>query len=663
MTAAIRHILCAAFLAAEPGSAWAEPSAPAAPRGGFDYSVAPITSTFYGAVGTPTGTQDVTVVAAVGNAGPVVFTGCVFGGTHAGDFSFSPAPTDPLGVLPGATIGLPIRFTAGSLGPRSASLTCQTPNGTAVGGGFPVPLNGTGVANTLTTPPSLAFPDTPPGSTSAPSNVVATAGAGNSGNVTITSCSVSGAHAGDFAQTPPVLNHTLAPGASANIPLAFSPAALGPRTATLTCERTNGPPATFSVALSGTGSTSTAGAMTARVSVATGGAEGNDDSHAGKISEDGRFAVFTSSASNLVAGDTNASDDVFVHDRQTVETWRVSVSSSGANGFGPSFGGAISADGRYVAFLSSVDNLVPGDTNNVVDAFVRDRVSAQTQRVSVTSGGAQANGPSFCVGISADGREVAFSSSASNLVAGDANQANDVFVHDRQTGQTQRVSVTSSGGEALGHSYACALSADGRHVVFESEAFNLAPGQDTNGALDVFVRDRTTGQTRRVSVASDGSQANGAGFSPVLSADGRFVAFVSEASNLVPFDINAVADVFVHDRATGQTQRVSVATSGIQGNGASVEPSVSADGRFVAFVSDAWNLTPDDNNVADVFVRDRTSATTARIVPYGDAPFLSADGTRVAFQSAADHFVPGDTNAARDVFVHTFDAIYRSGFE
>ncbi|MGH8881247.1 MAG: hypothetical protein ACRD0P_28525, partial [Stackebrandtia sp.] len=201
-----------------------------------------------------------------------------------------------------------------------------------------------------------------------------------------------------------------------------------------------------------------------------------------------------------------------------------------------------------------------------------------TTRVSVASNGSQANDFSENPAISADGRYVTFSSGASNLVPGDTNATYDVFVRDRRTGATSRVSVASDGSQANDTSDGPAFSADGRYVAFVSLADNLVPG-DTNGAHDVFVHDRRTGATSRVSVASDGRQANHASSGPAVSADGRYIAFGSLADNLVPGDTDGWLDVFVHDRETGATTRVSVASDGSQGNNLSFEAVVSADGR------------------------------------------------------------------------------------
>jgi Tol biopolymer transport system component len=286
--------------------------------------------------------------------------------------------------------------------------------------------------------------------------------------------------------------------------------------------------------------------QTVRVNLATGGAQANDNSNGPALSADGRFIAFYSLASNLVAGDTNGTLDVFVHDRQTGQTTRVSVASDGTQGNGDSSAPVLSADGRFVAFASAASNLVPGDTNGSFDAFVHDRQTGQTIRVSVASNGAQSDGGGTLPALSADGRFVAFESASANLVAGDTNGFPDIFVHDRQTAQTTRVSVATNGAQSNSASNGPSLSADGRFVAFRSVSSDLVAG-DTNNTGDIFVHDRQTGQTTRVSVASNGAQANGFNRLGGVSADGRFVAFESEASNLVAGDTNLTTDVFVHE--------------------------------------------------------------------------------------------------------------------
>jgi Tol biopolymer transport system component len=251
------------------------------------------------------------------------------------------------------------------------------------------------------------------------------------------------------------------------------------------------------------------------------------------------------SLSGLVGNDTNGATDIFIRDRQTSQTSRVSIASNGTQGNDDSFNPSLSADGRYVAFESLANNLVSNDTNGATDIFIHDRQTSQTNRVSVASNGTQGNLFSFAPSLSADGRYVAFYSAANNLVNNDTNSTLDIFVHDRQTGQTSRVSVASNGTQGNDESYNPSLSADGRYVAFSSFANNLV-SNDTNSTLDIFVHDRQTGQTSRVSVASNGAQANGASDFPSLSANGRYIAFASQASTLVSGDANGAQDVFVH---------------------------------------------------------------------------------------------------------------------
>ncbi len=408
-------------------------------------------------------------------------------------------------------------------------------------------------------------------------------------------------------------------------------------------------------------SASAQGPTTTRVSVASDGTQGNLLSDEAAISTDGRFVAFRSAADNLVAGDTNDVRDIFVHDRQSGQTERVSVASDGTQGNGVSHEPAISANGRFVAFWSRADNLVAGDTNDAWDVFVHDRQTGQTEVVSVASDGTPGNGASDSPTISADGRFVAFESGADNLIPEDTNGREDIFVHDRQSGQIERISVASDGTQASGYSYNPAISADGRFVAFESVAGNLVAG-DTNGRADVFVHDRQTGQTTRVSVASDGTQGNNVSYQPAISGDGRFVAFQSVAGNLVAGDTNGEIDVFVHDRQSGQTERVSVASDGTQANHSAEEPVISADGRYVAFHSSADSLVAGiTNGRRDVFVHDRQSDQTSQVSIASDGTkgnwgslraTISGDGRYVAFDSNADILVAGDTNGAADIFVH-----------
>lgn len=397
---------------------------------------------------------------------------------------------------------------------------------------------------------------------------------------------------------------------------------------------------------------------TARASVSSLGAEANGGSSGPVISADGRKVLFSSEASNLVPRDTNARTDVFVHDLVTGETSRVSLAKA-REANGSSFTGSMSLDGRFVTFWSEASNLVRDDTNGVTDVFVRDMKRGTVSRVSASSAGAQADASSFTGSMSADGRSIAFLSWATNLVPGDTNGRLDAFVRDRDTGLTSRVSVSSIGQQQLGgEGFDLQLAASGTIVAFSSSASNLVP-RDLNQATDVFLRDLLVGITTRASVVPD-PQPNGASCCASVSADGRFVAFTSDASNLLPNDHNIWPDIFVSDRTEGTTALISVDPRGGSAGGPSFDPSISADGRFVAFASLAPNLVEyETNDVTDVFVRDLLTDTTTRVSVglEGEAngasydPVISADGSAVAFVSQASNLVPGDTNDLADIFV------------
>ena len=414
---------------------------------------------------------------------------------------------------------------------------------------------------------------------------------------------------------------------------------------------------------------------TSRVSVSSSGGQGDYSSFATGISARGRYVSFSSEATTLVKGDTNGKRDAFVHDRLTGETTRVSVSSTGAEShcsdpFGCSSAAGITADGRYVAIVSDAPDLVPGDTNQASDVFIHDRRTGETTRVSISNGGSQGNGASGAAAISSDGRYVAFTSGASNLVAGDTNAAADVFIRDLRTDRTQRVDVDSHGRQPNrgNDSWDPTLSAHGRYVAFTSSASNLV-AHDTNNLADVFVRNLRTGSTTRVSVSSRGKQAAGdrsrnGSNAPSISANGRYVAFHSAASNLVRGDTNRVFDIFVHDRKTHQTRRVSVSNRGGQANAESFgPPSISPDGRYVAFGSLASNLVAGDaNDTTDVFVYDRRTGrvTLASRNTGGEqgndgsgnaVGAFSADNAFLAFSSWSSNLVEGDTNGGPDAFV------------
>ena len=394
--------------------------------------------------------------------------------------------------------------------------------------------------------------------------------------------------------------------------------------------------------------------ITTRVSIGFDGTQANGRSDFPSISANGRFVVFQSAASNLVPGDTNGVADVFVYDRLTGQTTCVSISSDGSQSNGGGIWSSISADGRYVAFASGSTNLVPGDTNSEVDIFVHDRQIGRTTRVSVASNGSQADKESSWPSISADGRYVAFRSRAENLVINDTNDRADIFVHDQKTGETTRVSVSSSGIQAdLESSSWPKISADGRYVVFTSRASNLVLN-DNDGGMDVFIHDLQTRQTTTPPFVYSGNVESQVS----ISADGRFVTFVISyvISNFWFYEM------LVYDQITSEITSSSIPVDDIFANGRLGAPSISADGRIVAFQSWANNIIPPHFGTPnDILAYDRDLGLTTPVAVATDGtrannatdyPSISADGRFVAFYSWADNLVPGDTNGVPDIFVH-----------
>jgi Tol biopolymer transport system component len=347
-------------------------------------------------------------------------------------------------------------------------------------------------------------------------------------------------------------------------------------------------------------------------------------------------------------------------------TTREHESSIGVQGNSGASFPALSADGRFIVFRSQSTNLVPGDTNGETDVFVRDRQTGQTTRVSVDSAGVQANGDCSNSDISADGRFVVFDSAASNLVAGDTNNRRDIFLHDRQTAQTTRVSLGAAGQQAVTHCARPSVSADGRFIAFECADDNFAspvPGDVCIG-MDVFVRDRLLATTLLASPSMQLAQVVTPRFRGQISDDGGTVVFESIAVDLVPNDNNNRLDAFVWSRATGQVERASLTTGGLEGNHDSGEPRVTADGRYVVFSSRATNFGggsgPGNGDFWDVFVRDRQMNTTECVslatggVGANDTTqsgSITDDARFITFWSAATNLVANDTNAVYDCFL------------
>jgi Tol biopolymer transport system component len=409
------------------------------------------------------------------------------------------------------------------------------------------------------------------------------------------------------------------------------------------------------------------GTALAVVSVAQAGisrfvAGGSADSSYGimptDVSADGRFVAFAKDGDGVVEGDSNGAIDLFVRDRSTGATEGIGVNEQGE--LVGAFGGTVSDDGRFVAFVAS-DGILADDTNGFSDVFLRDREAGTTILVTRGAEGSAANGQPGVPQISGDGRFVAYESQASNLVAGDTNESGDVFLYDVQSGTTTLASAGRTGASARGWSSGPSISADGRYVAFSSTAWDLHPTLNTFGG-QVFLYDRITGAVSVVSVDEWGQPGSyGASFDASISADGNLVAFSSLSSTLDPADRNDQADVFVHDRAAGTTRRVSLprgaAVTGEESNGRSDEPQINGDGSIVTFRSDATNLVPDDaNEASDAFAVTLPTGAIARLSSAVDgsaangwtqSPLVAADGSLAIFSSSA-------TNLAGDDLPGTF---------
>jgi uncharacterized repeat protein (TIGR01451 family) len=357
--------------------------------------------------------------------------------------------------------------------------------------------------------------------------------------------------------------------------------------------------------------------VTERVSVDSAGNQGNDTSgflSGPAVSANGRFVAFDSNATNLLPGG-NLPFNIFVHDRLTGTIEVVSVSSRGRQGEGLSSGADLSEDGRFVAFDSDAANLVRGDRNGITDVFRHDRTTGQTILVSLSTDGQQGDASSHAPAISADGRFIVFHANSS-LTPEDTNDTTDVYVRDVQANVTTLVSIGFDGTAGNGTSFIQDISADGRFVAFVSSATNLIPNDVVDNDPNVYVRDLVTGITELASVGTDGTRANVGFFDrPAISADGRFVAF-STFDSLTPEDTRPFSlDIYLRDRQTGTTELISVNSDEVPGDGRSEAPSVSADGHFVVFQSDSTNLVPEQPSLfpdEDIFVRDRQTGTTVR---------------------------------------------------
>jgi Tol biopolymer transport system component len=363
--------------------------------------------------------------------------------------------------------------------------------------------------------------------------------------------------------------------------------------------------------LAATAHAALAAGTTQRVSVSSAGGQSRGSCSDPALSRTGQLVAFDCDpAADIVVG-SGGGGDVYLRDRQAATTTLVSVGTGGAPSDDESLAPKISADGRVVAFESFATNLVAGDTNSARDVFVRDLKAGTTVRASVGLRGRQGGRDSVLSAISGNGRFVAFDTFANNL-SGSAHF--ELMVRDLQLGRTTLESVGTDGRPGDGDTERLAsISGDGRFLAFASEAGNLV-ATDRNPARDVFLRDRQTGRTVLVSVAADGGPANDGSDAPFVSDDGSIVAFSSFASNLVPGDTNGATDAFVRDMKAGRTTRISLGVGGKQANSRTFVTGLSADGRRVLLSSDATNLVAGDTDgVRDDFVFDRVAGTITRV--------------------------------------------------
>ena len=380
------------------------------------------------------------------------------------------------------------------------------------------------------------------------------------------------------------------------------------------------------------------------------------------VSGNGRFMVFATEAP-LVAEDDNGLTDIYVRDLESGTTMLVSVSVSGAGerANGASSNPGISGDGRRIAFVSSADNLVDDDGNGLADTFVRDLDAGITLRVNISSSGAEADvaSPTTTPIVSQDGRYILFRSGANTLVAQTNWGDTQVFLHDLDARTTEMVSLSNFDIAAFGSSQSPGgVSADGRWVVFTSNATNLHP-DTANNSVHVYLRDRFAGHTTLVSVNGDGP-VSGGGAS--ISDDGRYIAY-STLTDVVATDDNHRLDTYVWDNNIAHTiTRATIGTDGQESEEDCIEGRISGDGRHVVFASKASEFSQTFvENTYQVFVRDLDEQTTSLVskstqgsigLGHSRGATISADGRFVGFYSEASNLVNDDGNGARDAFVH-----------
>lgn len=356
---------------------------------------------------------------------------------------------------------------------------------------------------------------------------------------------------------------------------------------------------------------------TTMVDVSESGSVANADGVGASVSGGGRFVAFTSDATNLVPGVADGQLNVYVRDMVRHTTRLVSVPRTGLEGNGPSFRAYISESGRYITFTSGASDLAPGTASGVWNVFIRDLTRDTTALVSAGTDDTAANAPSMGSAVSADGRLVAFTSLASNLVAGTTRGVPEVYVRDMRRGITEIVSTAPDGAFANGNNQGWSLSSDGRFVVFSSTASNLVPGTSTGGFSHIYVRDLASNAVVLADVANNGSPADASAFAlTAVSATGRYVVFSSDASDIVP----GVSgwNVYLRDLTSHETELISAAQAGGGGNGQSavdaVGSAVSSDGCVIGFTSAASDLTADAHGDFEAaFVSDHCAHTTETV--------------------------------------------------
>ncbi len=390
------------------------------------------------------------------------------------------------------------------------------------------------------------------------------------------------------------------------------------------------------------------------------------------LSYDGRYVGFYTVSGTLVGGDVNGHTDFFIQDMETGAVELVSQSTAGVQGNGTSSEGVISDDGRFVAFYGNVgnNNLVVGDVNGVADIYLRDRTLDTTTLVSVSTGSVQANQASEDASISGDGRYVVFTSTATNLVAGDSNGVSDIFLRDTVAGTTTLVSKSSAGTIGNAASVNGEISSDGRYVVYMSDANNLVSG-DANGSGDIFKYEIATGTTTRVSLTAEDAEVVGVVNFASISADGRYVSF-SATGSFTSDSTGGYVNVFRKDTETGEVVLVSKNVSGSSPNGDSNFSKLSADGQFIAYRTAATNIVAGDTNgFTDVVVTDIQSGITRFVSAsdsgvqgdgdsgVGEAPLISGDGQKIAFITSANNLISGGTLGGAQAGIYATNPLFR----